>query len=172
VNHSIDFRVLVFLLFLALFLLFNGSAILSWGPQSTFESGNTIDRAAVDKATPINPHAVGLFPDPAGIKVAMVDQRVDFSMGVPLNEAMRKLPVVPNYPKDHVHWRFNVKMVYGTRLAANPATRRSNSHPASFFLGLAHQFGAFASHLQFPGAAGRFVHKDARARKGRRSALR
>jgi len=162
VNRSIDFRVLVFLLLVALLLLFSGSAILSWGPESTFEAGKTIERAAVEKATPVNLHAVGVFPDPTGIKVSMVDQRVNFSVGVPLNEAMRKLRVVPSYPKDHVHSRFNVKMVYGTRLAANPATRRSNSHPA----------GAFASHLQLPGAAGRFVHKDARARKGRRFALR
>jgi hypothetical protein len=96
-----------------------------------------------------------VFPDPTGIKVSMVDQRVNFSVGVPLNEAMRKLRVVPSYPKDHVQSRFNVKMVYGTRLTANPATRRSNSHSAGFFR-----------------AAGRFVHKDARARKGRRFALR
>jgi hypothetical protein len=161
VNHSIDFRVLVFLLLLALLLLFSGSAIISWGPQSAFESGKTIERAAVEKATLVNPHAVGLFPDPTGIKVSMVDQRVDFAAGVPLNESMRKLRVVPSYPKDHVHSRFNVKMVYQTRIAANPATQRSNSQPAGFFLGLAHQFGAFASHLQFPGAAGWFVHKDA-----------
>jgi hypothetical protein len=155
VNSSIDFRVLVFLLLVALLLLFSGSAILSWGPESTFEAGKTVERAAVEKATPVNPHAVGVFPDPTGIKVSMVDQRVNFSVGVPLNEAMRKLRVVPSYPKDHVHSRFNVKMVYGTRLTANPATRRSNSHSAGFFR-----------------AAGRFVHKDARARKGRRFALR
>ena len=74
---------------------------------------------------------------------------------------MRKLRVVPSYPKDHVHSRFDVKTGSGARLAANPATRRSNSHPAGFFLGLEHQFAAFASRLQFTGAAGRFVHKDA-----------
>src|SRR6266446_9280738 len=73
---------------------------------------------------------------------------------------MRKLRVVPSYPKDHVHSRFDVKTGSEARPAANPATRRSNSHPAGFFLGLKHQFAAFASRLQFTGAAGRFVHKD------------
>jgi len=91
----------------------------------------------------------------------MIDQRVDFSVGTPLKEVMRKLRVVPSYPKDHVHSRFDVETGYGVRPAANPATRRSNSHPAGFFLGLEHQFAAFASRLQFTGAAGRFVHKDA-----------
>jgi hypothetical protein len=90
----------------------------------------------------------------------MIDQRVDFSVGTPLKEVMRKLRVVPSYPKDHVHSRFDVKTGYGAGPAANPATRRSNSHPAGFFLGLEHQFAAFASRLQFTGAAGRFVHKD------------
>ena len=125
------------------------------------ESGEAIDRAALEKATLINPNAVGLFTDPAGIKVPMVDQRVDFSVGTPLKEVMRKLRVVPSYPKDHVHSRSDVKTGYGVRPAANPATRRSNSHPAGFFLGLEHQFAAFASRLQFTGPAGRFVHKDA-----------
>jgi hypothetical protein len=91
----------------------------------------------------------------------MIDRRLDFSVGTPLEEVMRKLRVVPSYPKDHVHSRFDVKTGYGARPAANPATRRSNSHPAGFFLGLEHEFAAFASRLQFTGAAGRFVHKDA-----------
>jgi len=99
---------------------------------------------------------VSRFPDSS-----MIDQRVDFSVGTPLKEVMRKLRVVPSYPKDHVHSRFDVKTGYGARPAANPATRRSNSHPAGFFLGLEHHFAAFASCLQLTGAAGRFVHKDA-----------
>jgi len=32
------------------------------------ESGNAIDRAAVEKATLVNPHAVGVLPDPVGTK--------------------------------------------------------------------------------------------------------
>jgi hypothetical protein len=35
---------------------------------------------------------------------------------------MRKLRVVPSYPKDHVHSRFDVKTGSGARPAANPAT--------------------------------------------------
>ena len=130
-------------------------------PRAMLESVKAIDRAAVEKATLINPNAVGLFTDPTGIKVPMIDQRVDFSVGTPLKEVMRKLRVVPSYPKDHMHSRSDVKAGYGVRAAANPATRRSNSHPAGFSLGLEHQFAAFASRLQFTGPAGRFVHKDA-----------
>jgi hypothetical protein len=62
--------------------------------------------------------------------------------------------------REHL-WRFNARMVCGTRLAANPATRRSNSHPAGFFFGLAHQFGAFMSRLQTIGGTARFVQKEA-----------
>jgi hypothetical protein len=29
----------------------------------------------------------------------MIDQRVDFSVGTPLKEVMRKLRVVPSYPR-------------------------------------------------------------------------
>jgi hypothetical protein len=161
VSRSIYFHTFVFLLLFALLLLLSEQFSRFSAPRSMRESGEAIDRAAVEKATLINPNAVGLFTDPAGIKVPMVDQRVDFSVGTPLNEVLRKLRVVPSYPKDHMHSRSDVKAGYGVRAAPNPATRRSNSHPAGLFLGLEHQFAAFASRLQFTGPAGRFVHKDA-----------
>jgi hypothetical protein len=161
VNRLINFPVFAFLSLMALLFLFSSRLSHLSVPHAMLESGKAIDRAAVEKATLINPNAVGLFTDPAGIKVPMIDQRVDFSVGTPLKEVMRKLRVVPSHPKDHVHSRFDVKTGYGAKPAANPATRRSNSHPAGFFLGLEHQFAAFASRLQFTGAAGRFVHKDA-----------
>jgi len=125
------------------------------------ESGNAIHRAAAEKATLVNPHAVGLLPDPVGIKVSFIDQRVDSSVDAPLNDVVRKLRFAPSNPKDHVHSRFNTKMVYRTRLAANPTSRRSNSHPARFFLGLTHQFGAFTSRLQTIGGRARLVQKEA-----------
>lgn len=129
-------------------------------PRATLESGKAIDRAAVEKATLINSNPVGLFTGPAGVKVPMVDQRVDFSVGSPLKEMMRKFRVLPSYPKDHVYSRFDVKTGYGARAAANPASRRNNSHRAGFFLGIADQFGAFMSRLQTIGTA-RFIQKEA-----------
>jgi len=39
------------------------------------ESGNAIDRAAVEKATLVNPHALGVLPDPVGTKVSFIDDR-------------------------------------------------------------------------------------------------
>ena len=160
-NRLFNFPVFAFLSLMALLFLFSSWLSHLSVPRAMLESVKAIDRAAVEKTTLINPNAVGLFTDPTGIKVPMIDQRVDFSVGTPLKEVMRKLRVVPSYPKDYVHSRSDVKTGYGVRPAANPATRRSNSHPAGFFLGLEHQFAAFASRLQFTGPAGRFVHKDA-----------
>src|SRR5258708_2696742 len=114
-------------------------------PRAMLESVKAIDRAAVEKATLISPNAVGLFTDPTGIKVPMIDQRVDFSVGTPLKELMRKLRVVPSYPKDYVHSPSDVKTGYGVRPAANPATRRSTSLRAGFLLVLVHHFVAFTS---------------------------
>lgn len=160
-NRLINFPVFAFLLLMALLFLFSSQLSRLSAPRSMLESGKSIDRAAVEKATLINSHAVGLFPDPVGIKVSVSDQRVDSSVDASLNEIMRNTRVVPSYPKDHVHSRFNVNMIYETRRAANHATRRSNSHPVGFFLGLAHQFGAFMSRLQTISAADRFVQKEA-----------
>ena len=161
VSRSIYFPAFVFLLLFALLLLLSEQFSRCSAPRSMLESGKASDRKAVEKATLINPDSVDLFTDPTGIKVPVIDQRVDFSVGTPLEEVMRKLRVVPSYPKDHVHSRSDVKTGYRVRPAANPATRRSNSHPAASSFGLEHQFAAFASRLQFPGPAGRFVHKDA-----------
>jgi hypothetical protein len=139
---------------MALLFLFSSQLSRLSAPPSELESGKAIDREAAKKATPLYPQAVGLIPDPAGIKVSLIDQRIDSSVDAPLHEATRKLHVVSSYPKNHV------KTVYGTRLVANPAARRSNSHPRSFFLEIAHQFGALMSRLQTIGTADRFIQKE------------
>jgi hypothetical protein len=57
-NRTIYFSAFVFLLLLA--LLFQLSRFSA--PRSMLQSGKAIDRTAVEKATLISPHAVGLFP--------------------------------------------------------------------------------------------------------------
>ena len=112
-NRLFNFPVFAFLSLMALLFLFSSWLSHLSVARAMLEYGKAIDWAAVEKATLINPNAVGLFTDPTGIKVPMIDQRVDFSVGTPLKEVMRKLRVVPSYPKDHVHSRFDIKTCYG-----------------------------------------------------------
>ncbi len=158
-NRLISFPVFLFLSLAALFL-FSSWLGYSSKPRAMVESAKAIEPPAVQKAILINPNAVGQFTDPPGIKAPVVDQRVDFYVDTPLKEVMRKLSVVPSYPKDHVHSRFDVKTRHEARPTANRATRRSNSQPRDFFPELEHQFAAFVSRLRFTSATGRFVHKD------------
>jgi hypothetical protein len=156
VSRLISLPVFAFLSLTALLFLFSSQLSRLSVPRSLTESGKAI--AAVENATLVNPHAIGLSPEPAGVKVSLSDPRVDYSVEAPLNKAIWKLRAVPSYPKDHVHSRSNVTMVYGNRRPANLATRRSHSHP--FFLGLAHQFGAFMGRLHTISAATRVVQKE------------
>ena len=159
-TRLVSFPVFLFLSLAALFL-FGSWLGYSSKPRAMVGSAKAIEPPAVQKAIIlINPNAVGQFTDPPGIKAPMVDQRVDFSVDTPLQEVMRKLSVVPSYPKDHVHSRFDVKTRHEARPTAHPATRRSNFHPRDFFSELEHQFAAFVLRLQFTGATGRFVDKD------------
>jgi hypothetical protein len=121
VNRSIYLPAFVFLLLLALLFLLSGQISRFSVPRSMLESGKAIDRSAVEKATLINPHAVGLFPDPVEIKVSENDRRVDCSMDAALNKITRKLR--GGHLKDHVHRSFNVKSVSRYRPTAKLVTR-------------------------------------------------
>jgi hypothetical protein len=160
VNRLINIPVFAFLSLMALLFLFSDQLSRLSVPRSTFESGNAIGRAAVDKAALMNPHTVDLLSDPAGIKVLFIDPRVDSSVSPPFSETIWKIPVAPSYRKDHVHSRFNVKMVYRTKLAAKRATG-NHSRSAGLFSGLSYHFGAFILHLQAIGIANRFLQQDA-----------
>jgi hypothetical protein len=76
-NHAIYFSAFVFLLLLALLFLLSHQLSRFSAPRSMLQSGKAIDRTAVEKATLISPHAVGLFPDPVEIRVSANDQPVD-----------------------------------------------------------------------------------------------
>src|ERR1700737_4543643 len=58
------FSAFVFLLLLALLFLLSHQLSRFSAPRSMLQSGKAIDRTAVEKATLISSHAVGLFPDP------------------------------------------------------------------------------------------------------------
>jgi hypothetical protein len=60
-----SFSPFVFLLLFALLLLFSGQLSRFSAPSSMLEPGNAIDRAVVEKATFINPHAVAKRDRPA-----------------------------------------------------------------------------------------------------------
>jgi hypothetical protein len=145
VSRSIHFPAFVFLLLFALLLLLSGQLSRFSAPRSMLESGKAIDRAAVEKATLINPHAVtkrdlqpdlspvlteirrrlsgvGLFPHPVEIKVSSNDQRVDSSVDAALNKITRKLRGVQTHLKDHMRSSFNVKIVSRYRPAVNLVT--------------------------------------------------
>jgi hypothetical protein len=61
-NRTIYFSAFVFLLLLALLFLLSYQLSRFSAPRSMLQSGKAIDRTAVEKATLIGPHAVGLFP--------------------------------------------------------------------------------------------------------------
>jgi hypothetical protein len=156
VNRLISLPVFAFLSLTALLFLFSSQLSRLSVPRSMPESGTAI--AAVENPASADPHTVGSFPDPTGTKVSPSDP--DSSVEAPLDKAIWKLRDVPSYPRHQVHSRFSVAMVYGNGRPANPPTRRSHSHPARFFLGLAHQFGAFMSRLPAIGVAARVVQKE------------
>jgi hypothetical protein len=123
VNRSIYLPAFVFLLLLALLFLLSGQISRFSVPRSMLKSGKAIDRTAVEKATLINPHAVGLFPDPAEINISANDQRVDSSADAAISKVTRKLRGVQSHLKDHVHRSFNVKIVSRYRPTAKTVTR-------------------------------------------------
>ena len=67
------------------------------------QSGKAIDRTAVEKATLISPHAVGLFPDPVEIRVSANDQPVDSSVDAAINKITGRLRRVQRHLKDRAH---------------------------------------------------------------------
>jgi hypothetical protein len=124
VNRSTEFPVLVFVLLFALLLLLNGSSILSWAPESTSESREAIDRTPVEKANLAPPQAVGLFPDPVGIKVSANYQQIDSSIDATLNKITGKIRGVQTRLKHHhVHQAFYVKIISRHRPTANLVTQ-------------------------------------------------
>jgi hypothetical protein len=122
-NRTIHFSVLVFLLLLALLFLLSHQLSRFSAPRSMLQSGKAIDRTAVEKATLINPHAVGPYPDPVEIRVSANDQPVDSSVNAAINKVTRKLRSVQSHLKDRVHPSFNVKIVSRHRPKANLVTR-------------------------------------------------
>ena len=122
-NRSIYLPAFVFLLLLALLFLLSGQISRFSVPRSMLESGKAIDRTAVEKATLINPHAVGLFPDPVEINISANDQRVDSSIDAALNKVSEKLSGVDSHPKNHMRRRFNVKIISRYRPTAKLVTR-------------------------------------------------
>ncbi len=64
-NRLFYFPVFAFLSLTALLFLFSSYSVALSVGRSMFQSGSAFDRATAEKATLINPHAVGLFPDPA-----------------------------------------------------------------------------------------------------------
>jgi len=156
-------------------------------PRATLESGKAIDRAAVEKATLINPQAVtkrdfqsdlapvlteirrhlsfiGLFPHPIKINVSANEERVVSFVDAALSKITRKLRGVQIHLKNHVHSSFNLKIVSRYRPRTVNHVTRIHSRPVAFYqLGLAHKIGAFVPYRQSIGGAGLFVHKDALA---------
>jgi hypothetical protein len=123
VHRTIHFSVFVFLLLLALLFMLSDQFSRFSAPRSMLQSGKAIDRAAVDKAALINPHAIGLFPDPVEMRVSANDQPVDSSVDAAINKVTRKLRDAQNHLRDRVHPLFNVKIVARHRPPANLVTR-------------------------------------------------
>ena len=105
-------------------------------PRSMLESEKTIDRMAVEKATLINSHAVGPFPEPVEIRVSANYQAVDSSIDSEINQVTRRLRRVQRRLKDRVHPSFNVKNVSRHRPTANLVTQFHSWLVGEF--GLAH----------------------------------
>ncbi|HZC34595.1 MAG TPA: hypothetical protein VE242_03220 [Chthoniobacterales bacterium] len=138
VNRSICFFVFAFLFLFALLLVFSEELSRLSTPGPTFEPGNAVAQAGVQKATLTNNHSAGLLSDQAGIKVSFFDQRVDSSVNPPFSEAIQKIRVGPSYRKHRAH------VVDRTRSAAKPG---NHFRRPRFFSGLSRRFGAFISRL-------------------------
>ena len=102
-NRTIYFSAFVFLLLLALLFLLSHQLSRFSAPRSMLQSGKAIDRTAVEKATLISPHAVGLIPDPVEIRVSANDQPVDSSVDAAINKITRRLRRVQRHLKDRAH---------------------------------------------------------------------
>jgi hypothetical protein len=187
VSRSVYFRCFVFLLLFAVLLLVSEQFSRFSVPRSMRESGEAIDRAAVEKATLINPQAVtkrdfqsdlapvlteirrhlsfvGLFPHPIKINVSANEERLVSFVDAALSKIPRKLRGVQIHLKNHVHSSFNLKIVSRYRPRAVNHVTRIHSRPVAFYqLGLAHKIGAFVPYRQSIGGAGPFVDKKARA---------
>jgi len=99
------------------------SSVVFSAPRSMLQSGKAIDRTAEDKATLINPHAVGLFPETVEIRVLPNDRPVDSSVDSAINKVTRTLRRVQRHLKDREHAPFDVKIVSRHRSTAYLATR-------------------------------------------------
>ena len=148
VNQSIYFPTFVFLLLFALLLLLSEQFSRFSVPRSILESGKAIDRAAVEKATLINPQAVtkrdlqsdlspalteirrhwsfvGLFPHPVEINVSENEERVASFVDAALNKITRKIRGVQIHLKNHVHSSFNPE----DRLSIQAPGKSCNPNP-------------------------------------------
>ena len=121
-TRTIHFSAVFLLLLAFLFLLSDQFSRLS-APRPMLEPGKTIDRTAVEKATLINSHAVGPFPDPVEIRVSANYQAVDSSIDSAINKVTRRLRRMQCRLKDSVHPSFNGKVVSRQRPTANLFTQ-------------------------------------------------
>jgi hypothetical protein len=122
-NRSIQFSAFAFLLLLALLFLLSDQFSRLSAPRCMLESEKTIDRTAVEKATLINSHAVGPFPEPVEIRVLANFQAVNSSVDSAINQIMGKLRRVQPRLKDRVRQPFNVKIVPRHNPTANLVIR-------------------------------------------------
>jgi ribosome-associated translation inhibitor RaiA len=122
-NRTIHFVVFAFLLLLALLFLFSDQLSRLSAPRSMHESDKTIDRTVLEKATLINSHALGPFPDPLEIRVSANYQAVNSSIDYPINKVTRRLRRVQRRLKDRMHPSFNVKIVARHKRTANLVTQ-------------------------------------------------
>jgi len=102
-NRTIYFSAFVFLLLLALLFLLSHQLSRFSAPRSMLQSGKAIDRTAVEKATLISPHAVGLFPIRLKSGYRQNDQPVDSSVDAAINKITRRLRRVQRHLKDRAH---------------------------------------------------------------------
>jgi hypothetical protein len=131
-----NFSVFAFPLLLAFLFLFSDQLSRLSVPRSMLESEKTIDRMALKRATLINSHAVGPFPDPVEIRVSANYQAVDSSIDSAIDKVTRRLRRAQRRLKDRVHPSFNVKNVSRHRPTANLVTQFHSWLVGEF--GLAH----------------------------------
>jgi hypothetical protein len=145
-NRTIYFSAFVFLLLLALLFLLSDQVSRFSVPRSMLQSGKAIDRAAVDEAILLEPHAVaerdvqpnlspisiesrrrwsgvGLFRDPAELKISANDQGVDSPVDAALNKVTPKSRGTLSRPKDHARQQHSEKSVSRYKPAANLLAR-------------------------------------------------
>jgi hypothetical protein len=184
VSRSIYFPAFVCLSLLALLLVLSEQFSRFSAPHSMLESGNAIDRKAVEKGTLINLRAVtrhdfksdlapvlteprrrfsfvGLFPHPVKVNVSANKERLVSFVDATLNKITRKLRGFQIHQKNHVHSSFNLKTVSRYPPALNLTTRIHSRTMAFYQLGLAHKIGAFVPYRQSIGGTGLFAHEDA-----------